>query len=334
MPFAHFAKPLCVVLVRLQCRQLICAFLRTQVRHVVPCHECLPVCIGLQSDEHERTVVPQSYGDEYAVEVALALHGLHILHHAAHGEVLLVLLMMVLPAPHEASAHCLLGAEQPGGQAATDDTVVFSSHLRQVLSRRAAGGRCQAECLEEMLAGNKSMLIGRHARRVRLSTHAVPFTLLIATEKDFIKQAHGLHLGQVLYMVAQGIDGGKDGVAAHVARQGYGVLHLSYQQVLLFELAVGTGDVGAVCRDNNSIEGKETEGGGEKNLHEDKGVLPSVRPKVFKSHLFWFKDSTIGLRSERHEGMRAAMRLSTTQQRKAMRKSVGVKNMAGSRLKS
>jgi hypothetical protein len=50
--------------------------------------------------------------------------------------------------------------------------------------------------------------------------------------------------------------------------------------MLLLELAAGTRNVDVVCFDDNSVEGKEAEGGSEKNLHEYKGVLPTMRPKV------------------------------------------------------
>lgn len=104
---------------------------------------------------------------------------------------------------------------------------------------------------------------------------------------------------------------------------------LSHYQVLVFKLCGRTAQVRVVEGDDIIVEEIETQQGREGNLHEYETILSAMRPKILEGlfHLFWFSDSTMGLRSECHEGMRAAMRLSTAQQRKATRKSVGVKNI-------
>ena len=102
-----------------------------------------------------------------------------------------------------------------------------------------------------------------------------------------------------------------------------------------FELTSGTTEIGVVGGDDNVVEEIETEEGDEGYLDKYETILTAVRPKILNGiHLFWFNDSTIGFLSERHAGMSAAIRLSSAQQAKAMRKSVGVKNIWKSKLGS
>ena len=104
---------------------------------------------------------------------------------------------------------------------------------------------------------------------------------------------------------------------------------LTHYQVVVLILRGRPTHVRVVKADDIVVEIKETQQGREGNLHEYETILSAMRPKILEGlfHLFWFSDSTMGLRSECHEGMRAAMRLSTAQQRNATRKSVGVKNI-------
>ena len=98
--------------------------------------------------------------------------------------------------------------------------------------------------------------------------------------------------------------------------------------MLPLELTSGTTEIGVVGDDDKVVEEEETEEGNEGYLDKYEAILTAVRPKILNGiHLFWFNDSTIGFLSERHAGMSAAIRLSSAQQAKAMRKSVGVKNI-------
>ena len=156
-----------------------------------------------------------------------------------------------------------------------------------------------------------------------------------------------LHLGQGTHLVADGVDVGKSlQVKALFSREAGGVgvkfdrllvvgeAYLAHKQVFFFEVSGGLTEIGVVGRDDEIVETVEAEHGHEGYLYENKTILAAMRPKILDCliHLFWFSDSTIGFRSECQAGSRAAMRLSTAQHTKAMRKRVGVKNIRKSRL--
>ena len=147
------------------------------------------------------------------------------------------------------------------------------------------------------------------------------------------READGCHFGHGGQLVADDID--PTGLFLGDVLPLRGTLtaddaQLAHAEVVFLKLACRYAEMGGIESDGEEVDNEPTQAGDDGYLGKYPTVLFFASPQTlqYHAHLFWFNDSTIGLRSDDQAGMRAAMRLSTAQQTKAMRNSVGVKNMS------
>ena len=116
--------------------------------------------------------------------------------------------------------------------------------------------------------------------------HRGPVLAVVAYKA--VGHANGLHFGQFADMVAKSIERAEHRGGIGRSRCTREVSHKSRHQMLLFEIARSTADVGVVTHDDAVVDKVEAEDCDECYFYEQPAVLLAVCPKRFECHVAYY----------------------------------------------